>query len=239
MQPLEWKQGSASCCMPPNMPALRPPPTPCVLPARRLQWTACTCLKRNAAAGAASSLRQCMCRWWRGTLCQVCCVPRHAMLRHAAPHPHAILLWYQAAGCVPCRVAGCCCSPVVFSCLCGVSRCQPQACSCICAAVPHCSPGLCPGLAPHRPRLTCPCLCLRLSAAFPGAELTDIAGEDAAAPLELISDFHQRMEKRGRSVRVWRCACVGWCSVVLRRAVLACIGWVQCGSGSMWLRAAA
>lgn len=44
-----------------------------------------------------------------------------------------------------------------------------------------------------------PTAALTFPAAVPPlAELPELAGHDASAPLELISEFHERMERRGR-----------------------------------------
>ncbi len=59
-----------------------------------------------------------------------------------------------------------------------------------------CTSRSCPSARPS----ALPC-CQRLPAPLRppvSAELSELAGKDAGAPLEVISDFHERMEKRGR-----------------------------------------
>jgi hypothetical protein len=68
---------------------------------------------------------------------------------------------------------------------CASQSCLPDpcaACSCFDAVTPPATLTTCPP----------PCLLI------PAAELPELAGHDASAPLELISQFHERMERRGR-----------------------------------------
>lgn len=159
---------------------------PLLRPARpaSLQWTGSTCWRRSAAAGAASSPPLCTCRWSRGALCRV---RRAALLMHSHPpaqppaptHPPRT----QQPGRCPCIV-------LKYVCAVSVSWCCSSA---------------------HRFVLWQECVRVTIMHAPPPipAELGELAGKDASAPLELISDFHERMERRGRwgAGRCGRAAC--------------------------------